>query len=133
MVTFTVIMTYVGLALLDSLHFRRALEPTAAVQTQETFCDNKVTSVLDVMLGGMGDRFERTYSAPFALKSFEKKNMKGPDGVAVRDYPPLLHAGQHLAQPADKWPDVLARTFVSLLWGLLWPITISLLPLLARS
>jgi len=119
MITFTVIMTYVGLALLDSLHFRRALEPTAGVQTQEIFYDNKVTSVLDVMLGGMGDRFERTYSAPFALISFEKKNMKGPDGVAIRDYPPLLHAGQHLAQPADKWPDVLAKSFVALLWGLL--------------
>ena len=75
MISFTIILTYVGVALLDSLHFRRALPPVEGMQTEEVFYDNKVTSVLDVVLGGMGERFERTYSAPFALKSFEKKNM----------------------------------------------------------
>ena len=80
MVTFTIIMVYVGIALLDSLHFRRALPPPDGVTTNEVFYDNKVTSVLDVMLLGMGERFERTYSAPFALKSFEKKNMKDEEG-----------------------------------------------------
>ena len=119
MVTFTVIMAYVGIALLDSLHFRKALEAAEGVNSTEIFYDNKVTSVLDVMLGGMGDRFERTYSAPFALKSFEKKNMKDEQGRAFRDFPPLEHAGQHLANPADKWPDVLARSGQALLWGLL--------------
>lgn len=119
MITFTVIMTYIGVALLDSLHFRRALDPAEGVHSEEIYYDNKVTSVLDVMLGGMGDRFERTYSAPFALKSFEKKNMKDAQGIAIRDYPPLEHAGQHLADPADKWTDVLARSFSALLSGLL--------------
>ena len=119
MVTFTVIITYIGVALLDSLHFRRALDATEGVENSETYYDNKVTSVLDVMLGGMGERFERTYSAPFALKSFEKKNMKDAHGAAVRDYPSLEHAGQHLADPADKWPDVLARSAAALAWGLL--------------
>jgi len=119
MITFTVIITYVGIALLDSLHFRRALDSTEGVGNGEIFYDNKVTSVLDVMLAGMGERFERTYSAPFALKSFEKKNMKGEGGRAVRDFPPLEHAGQHLADPADRWPDVLAKTAVALFWGLL--------------
>jgi peptide/nickel transport system permease protein len=118
MVTFTVIITYVGIALLDSLHFRRALDATAGVESGEIFYDNKVTSVLDVMLGGMGERFERTYSAPFALKSFEKKNMKDEQGMAIRDYPPLKYAGQHLAHPTDKWPDLLAKTAVALVWGL---------------
>ena len=119
MVTFTIILTYVGIALLDSLHFRLALEPTEGVSTQEVYYDNKVTSVFDVMLGGMGDRFERTYSAPFALKSFEKKNMKDEQGRAVRDFPPLEHAGRHLEDPADRARDVLAKSLVALLWGLL--------------
>ncbi|RLA60350.1 MAG: ABC transporter permease [Gammaproteobacteria bacterium] len=118
MVTFTVIIAYVGIALLDSLHFRRALDATEGVESGEIFYDNKVTSVLDVMLGGMGERFERTYSAPFALKSFEKKNMKDEQGLAIRDYPPLKHAGQYLADPADKWFDVLVKTTAALLWGL---------------
>ena len=119
MITFTVIITYVGIALLDSLHFRRALDASEGVGNGEVYYDNKVTSVLDVMLGGMGERFERTYSAPFALQSFEKKNMKGEDGRALRDFPPLEYAGQHLDSPADKWPDVLARSARALCWGLL--------------
>jgi len=119
MVTFTIVLVYVLIALLDSIHFRRALESPEGVATQTVFYDNKVTSVLDVMLGGMGERFERTYSAPFALKSFEKKNMKDAQGRDIRDYPPLEHAGTHLADPADKWPDVAAKSGVALAWGLL--------------
>jgi len=119
MVTFTVILTYVGIALLDSLHFRKALDPVEGSPHGEVFYDNQVTSVLDVMLGGMGEHFERTYSAPFALKSFEKQDMKDANGGAYRDFPLLEHAGRHLAQPEDRWPDVLAKSTRALLWGLL--------------
>jgi peptide/nickel transport system permease protein len=119
MITFTVILAYVGVALLDSLHFRRALPTLEGVSSGEVFYDNKVTSVLDLMLDGMGDRFERTYSAPFALLSFEKKNMKDANGELVRDYPALEHAGRHLDDPADKWADVLWRSLTALAWGLL--------------
>lgn len=118
MITFTVIMTYVGVALLDSMHFRRALDVVEDSHTSEIFYDNKVTSVLDVMLGGMGDRFERTYSAPFALKSFEKKNMKDADGNAYRDFPVLKYGGAHLSDPSEKWGDVFKRSMQALLLGL---------------
>ncbi|NND66781.1 MAG: ABC transporter permease [Halioglobus sp.] len=118
MVTFTVIVTYVGVALLDSLHFRKALEPPPGAPTDEVFYDNRVTSVLDLMLGGMGERFERTYSAPFALKSFEKFNMKDDKGRVTRDFPPLKYAGVHLDDPADKAGDIITRTITALLIGL---------------
>jgi peptide/nickel transport system permease protein len=118
MVTFTVIITYVGVALLDSIHFRRALDPVPGMDTEEVFYDNKVTSVLDVVTLGMGDRFERTYSSPFALLSFEKKNMKDDQGRDIRDYPALEHAGRHLDDPADKWSDVLAKSAQGLGLGL---------------
>ena len=119
MVTFTVIIAYVGIALLDSLHFRRALDAAEGVETVEVFYDNRVTSVLDVLLDGMGERFERTYSAPFALKSFEKKNMKDDQGRAYRDFPLLEHAGRHLSDRSERWPDVLGRSLAALAWGLL--------------
>ncbi|MFT4517975.1 MAG: peptide/nickel transport system permease protein [Halioglobus sp.] len=119
MVTFTIIMTYVGIALLDSLHFRRALEPVEGVNTSEVFYDNQATSVLDVMLDGMGDRFERTYSEPFALQSFEKKNMKDDQGRPFRDFPALEHAGTHLDSPEHKLSDILEKTLGALLWGML--------------
>jgi peptide/nickel transport system permease protein len=119
MVTITLILVYVGVALLDSLHFRRALEPVEGSPQGEVFYSNKVTSVLDVMLGGMGERFERTYSAPFALNSFEKQDMKNALGETYRDFPLLEHAGRHLTQPEDRWGDVLDKSLQSLLWGLL--------------
>jgi peptide/nickel transport system permease protein len=122
MVTVTIIMVYVGVALLDSLHFRRALEPVAGSPDGEVFYSNKATSVLDVMLGGMGDRYERTYSAPFALDSFEKQDMKDDAGHTYRDFPPLEHAGVHLSHPDDRWDDVLARSVTALLWGVLFSV-----------
>ncbi len=118
MVTFTVIMTYVGIALLDSVHFRRALATTPESTGQALYYDNKVISVLDVVLGGMGDRFERTYSAPFALYSFERQNMKDALGRTVRDFPLLENAGRHLADTADKWPDIMAKSAQALARGL---------------
>jgi len=119
MVTVTMILIYVGIALLDSLHFRRALDPVAGSPQGEVFYDNKVTSVLDVLLDGMGERFERTYSAPFALDSFEKQDMKDENGVDYRDFPPLRHAGQHLAQREDHAADVLEKSLRGLSLGVL--------------
>jgi peptide/nickel transport system permease protein len=119
MITFTLILVYIGTALLDSMHFRRALEPVEGAPSGEIFYDNKVTSVLDVMLLGMGERFERTYAAPFALKSFEKQNMKDENGAAYRDFPLLKHAGRHLENPSDRGSDILQKSLVALLIGLL--------------
>lgn len=119
MVTFTVIAAYVLVALLDSLHFRRALDAVEGSASSEVHYDNRVTSVLDVLSGGMGERFERTYSAPFALLSFEKQTTKDAEGNDVRDFPPLQHAGRHLSDPADKWPDVARKSVAGLGMGLL--------------
>ncbi len=119
MVAFTVIAAYIMVALLDSLHFRRALENPENLATEEVFYDNKVTSVFDVLTGGMGERFERTYSAPFALLSFEKENIKDADGRDIRDFPPLRHAGQHLSHPDERAADILGKSVRALLWGLL--------------
>jgi len=118
MVTFTVILVYVAIALLDSLHFRRALAPVEGSPAGEVFYADKVTSVLDVMLGGMGERFERTYSAPFALYSFEKQNMKDGEGRAFRGFPRLEHAGVHLERDEDRARDILEQSLRALLLGI---------------
>lgn len=124
MVAFTVIITYVGVALLDSLHFRRALDTPEGMQTEEVFYDNKVTSVFDVLTRGMGERFERTYSAPFALKSFEKENMKDEEGRDMRDFAPLKYAGLDLKDPSEKWPDIVGKSVAPLALGLLFSAVI---------
>ena len=119
MVTFVVIMAYVLVALTDSLHFRRALEPEPGQDPEVVYYDNRVISVLDVALGEMGEQHERTYSAPFALRSFEKQNLKDADGNDYRDFPPLMHAGQHLESPDDRAADIAWNSFLGLVRGLL--------------
>ncbi len=133
MVTFTLILVYVGVALLDSLHFRRALPPVPGA-AQQVFYENKATSVLDVILGGMGDRYERTYSAPFALKSFEKQNMKDSQGRPFRDFPVLEHAGTHLEHSGDRAADIVLKSLQALFIGLIISLVVLTLPwLLTRS
>lgn len=117
--SFTVILAYVSVALLDSVHFRRALDNPDGIQTTEVFYDNQVTSVFDVLTLGMGERFERTYSAPFALESFEKEYLTVDDGSIVRSFPQLKHAGRHLANPDDRAMDIAWRSTVALGIGLL--------------
>ena len=118
MVTFVIIMGYVSIALLDSLHFRKALPPTEGHTNQQVFYSNQVYSVLDLMLGEMGENDERTYSAPFALKSFVKENQHTDDGGMVRDYPDLKHAGSHLATADDKTGDIASNSLIALGKGL---------------
>ena len=119
MVTFVIIMAYVLVALADSMHFRRALPPQPGQDLTKVFYDNRVVSVLDLGLGEMGEQHERTYSAPFALRSFEKQNMKDADGNNFRDFPLLEHAGRHLESPDDRAADIAINTFKGLLRGLL--------------
>jgi len=124
MAAFTVILAYVGVALLDSMHFRRALPAAEDGENATMYYDNKVTSVFDLMTAGMGERFERTYSAPFALRSSEKQNMKDADGNDIRDYPALEHAGRHLAIPEHKARDILVRSIQAIAWGLLLSVVL---------
>jgi peptide/nickel transport system permease protein len=123
MATFVVILAYVGCALLDSLHFRRALPPTSVEvseqASEQVYYDNRVVSVLDLMLGRMGEYHERTYSAPLALVSFEKQNMKNSKGRDYRDFPALEHAGTHLSGPQQRDMDILTRIGSAVLLGAL--------------
>jgi peptide/nickel transport system permease protein len=119
MITFVVILSYIGVALVDSIHFRRALDAEPGQELGKVYYDNRVVSALDLMLGGMDDRHERTYSSPFALRSFEKQNRKDEQGKEVRDYPPLKHAGTHLSTPEDQPADLAYRSVIAILQGLL--------------
>ena len=117
MVTFVIILTYVFIALVDSIHFRRALDAAPGQElgaaAEKVFYDNKVDSVLGFALGGMGDRHERTYSAPFAIRSFEKQNLKDEEGNTYRDFPRLTNAGIHIDGPEARTRDVLVNSLVA--------------------
>ena len=124
MSTFIIIMTYVGIALVDSIHFRKALPVAEGQPTEQVYYSNKVNSLLDWVLGEMGERPERTYSAPFALKSWNKENIAQDNGERVRDYPDLAYGGQHLASPEDQTTDILIQSALGIAKGLLLALVV---------
>ncbi|KEI71447.1 ABC transporter permease [Endozoicomonas elysicola] len=118
MSTFVIIMAYIAIALVDSIHFRKALPAVEGQGSEQIFYSNTVNSLLDLALGEMGEQHERTYSAPFALKSWNKENLLLPGGERVRDYPVLKYGGQHLKNDEDKQRDIALNSLLGLGKGL---------------
>lgn len=105
------LLAFLMVGLLDSLHFRARLpgdQPTYAVE---------VSSLLDVLLVDLRTRTERTYSAPLATHSFAKESLTDDQG---RDFPRLKHGGTHLGEDLSGWSaDVGQRLLRGLGLGLL--------------
>lgn len=120
-VSLVILSAYLAVALLDSLHFRPALEQRGE-QAQETYYSVEVLSALDVIARPLKERAEKTYSAPFATRLYAREAMEGPDGVTVWDYPRLRHGGAHLADPdAGRAGDIARRALgAAAAGGALW-------------
>ncbi|RKZ91044.1 MAG: ABC transporter permease [Candidatus Parabeggiatoa sp. nov. 1] len=131
---FVVLMAYITTGLLDSFHFRMALETTAN-QTEKHY-SGEVTSLLDIILGSLYQHQEKTYSAPFSAFQFTKENTEQPDGTFQRQYPRLEYGGSHLNEElSDKFADITHRTIVSIFWALaIWgSIAVFLTFMMARK
>ncbi|MBL8384356.1 MAG: ABC transporter permease [Burkholderiales bacterium] len=110
----TVLLAFLGIGVLDSLHFRAALEAKPGSAAPPRYAV-EVRSVLDLLaeavLGRMAGKSEKTYSAPLATHGYARENVekKLADGrvVQVREHPRLVAGGAHLADPArDRAADV---------------------------
>lgn len=106
MASVVVLGVYVALGLLDSLHFRPALEPKAGEQKAYA---SEVLSVLDLALSHLRGRSEKTYSAPLATRSYAKEQIELPDGRQMRDFPRLGFGGAHLQDEGEWAADVTKR------------------------
>jgi peptide/nickel transport system permease protein len=114
--TALILALYVGIGLLDSLHYVERLPDAPG---QPASYSGEVKSALDKLLTPLREKVEKTYSAPFATHLYAKETVTGPDGKEVRDYPRLKHGGAHLADPEHEfWPDVLKRGGLGVLAGL---------------
>ncbi|MGD8591659.1 MAG: ABC transporter permease [Gammaproteobacteria bacterium] len=111
-----VLMFYVAVGLLDSVHFRKALERQPG-QTQVHY-SGEVLSLLDIIATALRERQETTYSAPFATHAYMKE-MLDVDGRQIRDYPRLTYGGAHLENSGDKGVDIAVNSGVALLEALL--------------
>src|SRR5215213_2814958 len=108
---------YLGIGLLDSLHYRPAL-PTKDAQAPAVY-GVEVRSLLDTALASLRGRSERTYSAPLATRLFQKEQVEQPDGKSVRDFPRLVYGGAHLNDEGDAAKDIALRTLAGLGVGLI--------------
>ncbi|WP_455211949.1 ABC transporter permease [Kaarinaea lacus] len=112
-----VLLFYVVVGLLDSVHFRQALERQAG-QT-ELHYSGEVLSLLDIIATPLRDRQETTYSAPFSTHAYMKEMLE-VEGRQVRDYPRLVYGGAHLENPnEDKAADIAVNSGIALLETLL--------------
>jgi peptide/nickel transport system permease protein len=102
-----ILLMFVLVGLLDSLHFRAKLESKPG---QKELYAIEVLSVLDVLASPLRTRNEKTYSAPFATRLYAKESIDVPGKGTVREYPRLKHGGSHLGEHEDALIGDVAMT-----------------------
>ena len=95
MASATVLLAFIAIGLLDSLHFRLQLEGKPGQKPSYAI---EVLSVLDVLAAPLRLRNEKTYSEPFATRLYAKETIDLPGGETMRVYPRLKHGGRHLGE-----------------------------------
>jgi len=109
-----VLLAFVLIGLLDSVHFRLPLAGNG--HDGEVHYAVEVLSVLDVLVGPLRTQVEKTYSAPFATHLYARETVEQPDGTQTRLYPPLKYGGRHLAASGLRQStDILQRSLLALL------------------
>jgi peptide/nickel transport system permease protein len=115
-----VLTAFVAIGMLDSIHYRPALETKAG---QGAAYSTEVSSVFDAIASPLRDRRERTYSAPFATRAYARETLEiqGPDGKVrqVREFPRLTWGGAHLTNEARRNQDVFGRVALGMAFGAL--------------
>ncbi|WP_295441149.1 ABC transporter permease [uncultured Thiodictyon sp.] len=116
-----ILVFYVLIGLLDTIHFRLPLTaplPAAGQPAAERQFAPEVLSLLDAWATPLRKHQEKTYSAPFALTLFVKEAMTQPDGSVIRDYPRLKWGGRHLKDPGQRGWDIAGTALTGLAGGL---------------
>jgi peptide/nickel transport system permease protein len=116
-VSAVVLLVFIIIGMLDSMHFRLALEDNGdSVGNGEVHYAVEVLSVFDALVGPIRTQPETTYSAPFAAHSFSKESIGQAEGVQARDYPRLEYGGRHLDDPLTQCTaDIVSRSSIALL------------------
>lgn len=125
MIALVILLTYVGIGLVDSLHFKRELPSLPGQATQYS---PEVLSLFDLLTDRLRKSAERTYSAPLATHAYSKETVEKGEGLQERVYPRLTHGGAYLKDADSEWARDVAWTIfqggrlglsVALLFGVL--------------
>ncbi|MCX7100571.1 MAG: ABC transporter permease [Methylobacter sp.] len=108
MVSLVVLLFFVLIGLLDSIHFKPADDKK-----------NEIISVLDNWATPLREHGEKTYSSPFATTLYSKEMMLQADGSMQWGYPRLEFGGKHLEDTeTQKIPDILQKTAYGFFQGI---------------
>ncbi|MEK7769372.1 MAG: ABC transporter permease, partial [Pseudomonadota bacterium] len=126
MAALTVLVFFIAIGLLDTVHFRPAVENSG---NSEKVYSVEVLSLLDVIAEPLRTRVEKTYSAPFAAHLYARETIELPDGGQIREFPRLQFGGAHLQNPAAQLAaDVTWRAAAGAGLGMLvWCVLVVLL------
>ena len=112
-----ILLVYVCIGLLDSIHFHPKLENK---NNTESVYSTEVSSLLDLVLVDLKEKTERTYSAPLASYAFAKEMIDLPNGKQSRDYPRLKYGGAHLEEPkSGANVDIVKKSLVGAMCGII--------------
>jgi len=127
-----VLLFYITVGLLDCIHLQftttqnqsqakiQAQSQGQAQPYQTSFQVKKIKSVLDLLLGPISEKQEKTYSKPFATHLYTQSIVTLANGKEVRRYARLKYAGMDLKHPnKDKAPDIIKRSLLGLFAGAL--------------
>ncbi|WP_228273716.1 ABC transporter permease [Rhodocyclus tenuis] len=108
MASATLVLVFVVVGLLDSLHYRPLLPAAPDAPAAPAAYAVETLSLLDSIAEPLRTRNEKTYSAPLATRAFAKETReeRAADGSVrqVRDFPRLRYGGAHLGD-ADGTSD----------------------------
>lgn len=117
MASLMVLLLFLCIGILDSLHYRPALPDK---NNDQTVYSPEVLSVFDWLVGDLRTHNEKTYSAPMATHLYSKESIETETGKLIRDYPRLLYGGAHLKLPEqERTGDVLRRTITGVFFGVM--------------
>ncbi len=109
MATAVILLAYVSLGVLDSMHF----------ESRGGMASDDIISLFDVVASDLRERQEKTYSAPFSAWLYTKETLELPDGRVARGYPRLKWGGASLDDPlAERAADIARRALLGLLQAL---------------
>jgi peptide/nickel transport system permease protein len=117
-----VCLLYASVALLDSVRYQKRAAVADGSQQQTEKGDPvyrpEVLTLLDLLCSGLRDRTETTFSAPFATRQFTKETIEVADGKTIRGYPRLKYGGASLADPEEKWRQVVWLALRGIMLGI---------------
>lgn len=113
-----VLLVFLCITALDSVHFRRQLADAQGQAAGQVFYETRTQSLLDLALSRQLAMRESSYSEPLAYRALNKQSVTR-DGVTLREFPRLDHGGAHLKAPETQWAgDVTSRALAGAGGGL---------------